>query len=35
MFCPYGHMTECHPPFTCEEAECSHYRTEMELEDEF
>jgi len=25
MFCPYGHMTECHHPFTCDEAECSHY----------
>lgn len=25
MFCPYGHMIECHHPFTCDEAECSHY----------
>ena len=25
MFCSYGHMTECHHPFTCDEAECSHY----------
>lgn len=24
MFCPYGHMLECHHPHTCEEAECSH-----------
>jgi len=24
MFCPYGHMLECHRPLTCEEAECSH-----------
>lgn len=30
MFCPYGHMLECHHPYTCEEAECSHYRAEME-----
>jgi len=25
MFCPYGHMLECHHPYTCEEAECNHY----------
>ena len=24
MFCQYGHMTECHYPQTCEEANCSH-----------
>jgi hypothetical protein len=30
MFCPYGHMLECHYPFTCDEAECSHYQEEME-----
>ncbi len=24
MFCPFGHMTECHYPMTCEEAQCSH-----------
>ena len=30
MFCPYGHMTECHYPLDCEEAECSHYQQEME-----
>lgn len=30
MFCPYGHMTECHHPYTCEETECSHYLREME-----
>lgn len=29
-FCPYGHMTECHYPLTCEEAKCSHYRQEQE-----
>ena len=27
MYCPYGHMTECHHPFTCDEAECSHYQS--------
>jgi hypothetical protein len=26
MFCAYGHMTNCHYPLTCEEAECSHYK---------
>ena len=30
MFCSYGHMLECHYPFTCDEAECSHYQQEME-----
>lgn len=24
MFCLCGHMTECHYPFTCEEAACGH-----------
>lgn len=33
MFCPYGHMLECHFPLTCEEAECSHYLREIESED--
>lgn len=23
-FCPYGHMTECHHPKTCDQAKCSH-----------
>lgn len=32
MFCPYGHMLECHYPLTCEEAECSHYQAELEAE---
>lgn len=31
-FCTYGHMLECHHPFTCEEVECSHYQQEMEAE---
>lgn len=25
MFCPNGHMLECHYPKTCQEAECGHY----------
>lgn len=24
MFCPCGHLTECHYPKTCEVAQCSH-----------
>ena len=32
FFCQYGHMTECHYPMTCEEAECSHYEAEMEAD---
>lgn len=27
MFCRVGHMTECHHPYTCEEANCSHYQS--------
>jgi len=30
MFCPYGHILECHYPRACEEVECSHCRQEME-----
>jgi len=29
MFCQYGHLTDCHYPRTCEEANCSHYQEEM------
>jgi hypothetical protein len=32
MFCPYGHMTECHYPQTCDEAQCSHYEAELRAE---
>ena len=32
MFCEFGHMTDCHHPLTCQEAECSHYRAEMAAE---
>ena len=34
MFCQYGHMTFCHYPLTCDEAECSHYQAELEAEGE-
>lgn len=34
MFCQYGHMTDCHYPLTCDEAECSHYLSELEAEGE-
>ena len=26
MFCQFGHMTDCHYPLSCEEANCSHYQ---------
>lgn len=26
MFCPFGHMLECHYPKTCEQANCDHYK---------
>jgi len=32
--CYYGHFLECHHPYTCEEAECSHYQEEMILQQE-
>jgi len=32
MFCTYGHMTDCHFPLSCEEAECSHYTQQLEYE---
>lgn len=34
MFCPYGHLTECHYPLSCEEAQCSHYNSQVAMEDE-
>ena len=33
MFCPTGHLTECHHPLNCQEAACSHlprYDEEMD-----
>jgi len=35
MFCVYGHMTECHYPLACDEAECAHYRAEIEADDHY
>ncbi len=29
-FCSYGHMTECHYPMTCREAECAHWEIEQD-----
>lgn len=31
MLCYYGHMTECHYPHNCQEAECSHYKSSQEF----
>lgn len=25
MFCPYGHLAECHYPYTCDSDMCHHY----------
>lgn len=25
MFCSYGHMMECHHPYTCDSQYCNHY----------
>lgn len=33
MFCPYGHVLECHYPYNCEKVKCSHYLQEMETEE--
>jgi hypothetical protein len=32
MFCSFGHMLDCHYPYTCEEANCSHYQAEANQE---
>jgi len=29
MFCQFGHMTDCHYPLTCEQANCSHFQEEV------
>lgn len=29
MFCQFGHMTNCHYPLTCEQANCSHCQSEI------
>jgi hypothetical protein len=26
FFCPFGHMLECHYPYECQQAACSHLR---------
>ena len=26
--CPYGHLTDCHYPKSCSQANCSHYQRE-------
>ena len=28
MFCQFGHMTDCHYPLSCEQADCSHHQDE-------
>lgn len=33
IFCPYGHMLECHYPMTCREAHCQHGLANLEVED--
>lgn len=30
MFCPSGHMLECHCPRTCEEAQCGHWQEALD-----
>ncbi|OGN90739.1 MAG: hypothetical protein A2Z70_01285 [Chloroflexi bacterium RBG_13_48_17] len=32
FFCSCGHMTVCHHPLTCEEADCTHRLEEHETE---
>lgn len=32
MFCLYGHMLDCHHPYTCAQANCSHNQGELEQE---
>jgi len=31
MFCSYGHMTECHYPYTCDTEYCHHYPEENNI----
>jgi hypothetical protein len=30
IMCPFGHLTECHSPMSCEEAQCGHWQREVE-----
>ncbi len=32
MYCPEGHMLECHAGMDCQEAECEHYLRETEAD---
>lgn len=32
-FCPYGHALDCHYPKTCEEANCGHYKEQLDVEE--
>jgi hypothetical protein len=32
MVCPAGHMTECHYPYSCVDAQCGHYEMEAALD---
>ena len=32
MFCPFGHMLECHYPKKCGDAHCSHYQIDGDVE---
>ena len=33
-FCSFGHLTDCHYPQTCEEAQCSHYQQQRGYEED-
>jgi hypothetical protein len=33
QFCPTGHMTDCHYPYSCKEANCGHYQTQLAKEE--
>ena len=30
MFCSYGHIMECHHPYTCDSQYCNHYKFQDE-----
>lgn len=32
MYCACGHMTECHHPMDCEEANCGHFLDQQQAE---
>lgn len=35
MFCPTGHMTECHYPETCSDGSCNHYGQDEDSEEHY